>query len=135
MNLLLSNKLHKMRVSREIKQEVIAKELGISQQAYSQLERGLVNFTPQLVNKICHFFNIPVMEFLNFGNEIKIINSQAYNNNYNTNSTYESKNTHNEEHLWDDLIQSKEKVIQLQQKLIEKLEQEIQTLKEQHSKN
>lgn len=78
-NTILANTLKDLRITKHAKQEVLAQELGISQQAYSKLEAGKVNFTPNMINKLCAYFNSTVAEFLNTGQSIKIIDSPQAN--------------------------------------------------------
>ncbi len=66
-NLIFANKLQELRKEHNVKQEVLAKELKFTQQAYSKLERGASNLTPQILKKICHYFNVSATAFLNTG--------------------------------------------------------------------
>ncbi len=115
MNLIFGNKLNKLRKEKDVKQDVIAMALGFSQQAYSQLERGARNFTPQIVTKICNFFSIPIVEFLNYSNEVKIINSQAYTNN----------SSYNDLVLIQELLKSKDIIIATQKEIIEEKDKRL----------
>jgi transcriptional regulator with XRE-family HTH domain len=46
------------------KQVVIAKELGISQQEYSEYERGKRQFSEEFINRICKYYKIDLADFL-----------------------------------------------------------------------
>jgi transcriptional regulator with XRE-family HTH domain len=86
-DLYLSKKLYAKRLERQMKQQDLADSLGLSQQAYSNLERGETSFSDEVIEKICHTFGISVEEFMSFGNQVNITNSPQ-SNNYNTNSPY-----------------------------------------------
>jgi len=62
-------KLRTLRLHSQSKQSEIAKQLGVSQQAYSNLENGKTQFTDVLIEKICDIFNVDFQEFL-------LVNSQ-----------------------------------------------------------
>jgi transcriptional regulator with XRE-family HTH domain len=116
-NLIFANKLQELRKEHNVKQEVLAKELKFTQQAYSKLERGASNFTPQILKKICNYFSVSANTFLNTGSQTKINNSPQAN-------TQNSFN--NEFKLVEELIKSKDEVIFAQKELIEQLKQTIQ---------
>lgn len=99
------------------KQEVLAKELKFTQQAYSKLERGASNFTPQILKKICNYFGVSASTFLNTGGQTRISNSPQAN-------TQNSFN--NEFKLVEEVIKSKDEVILTQKELIEQLKNTIQ---------
>lgn len=113
-NMLLASRLRQLRKEKDIKQEVMAQHLGISQQAYSMLEKGQRNFSSEIITKICSIFNIPVVEFFNFGTQQKIINSA------NSNSTYSYVN--NDTQIVQELLKSKDELIEMQKKLIREYE-------------
>jgi transcriptional regulator with XRE-family HTH domain len=56
-------KLYKLRREADIKQPQLAAFLGISQQAYSKLERGETNFSREVIEVICKYFKIPIEDF------------------------------------------------------------------------
>ncbi|GAB4457011.1 MAG: hypothetical protein OHK0036_20690 [Bacteroidia bacterium] len=111
-NMLLASRVRQLRKEKDIKQEVMAQKLGITQQAYSQLEKGQRNFNTELITKLCAIFNVPVVEFFNFGTQQKIINSA------NGNSTYSYVN--NDSQIINELLKSKDEVIQTLKELLEK---------------
>lgn len=115
-NLIFANKLQELRKEHNVKQEVLAKELKFTQQAYSKLERGASNFTPQILKKICNYFGVSANTFLNTGSQTRINNSPQAN-------TQNSFN--NEIKLVEELIKSKDEVIYAQKELIEQLKYSI----------
>lgn len=119
-NLIFANKLQELRKEHNVKQEVLAKELKFTQQAYSKLERGASNFTPQILKKICNYFGVSASTFLNTGSQTRISNSPQAN-------TQNSFN--NEFKLVEEVIKSKDEVILTQKELIEQLKQTIQVNK------
>ena len=116
-NLIFANKLQELRKEHNVKQEVLAKELKFTQQAYSKLERGVSNFTPQILKKICNYFGVSASTFLNTGSQTRISNSPQAN-------TQNSFN--NEFKLVEEVIKSKDEVILTQKELIEQLKNTIQ---------
>jgi transcriptional regulator with XRE-family HTH domain len=116
-NLIFANKLQELRKEHNVKQEVLAKELKFTQQAYSKLERGASNFTPQILKKICNYFGVSASTFLNTGGQTRISNSPQAN-------TQNSFN--NEFKLVEEVIKSKDEVILTQKELIEQLKNTIQ---------
>ncbi len=119
-NLIFANKLQELRKEHNVKQEVLAKELKFTQQAYSKLERGASNFTPQILKKICNYFGVSASTFLNTGSQTRISNSPQAN-------TQNSFN--NEFKLVEEVIKSKDEVILTQKALIDQLKQTIQVNK------
>ncbi len=63
-NLFYATKLYKLRRGADVKQPQLANILGITQQAYSKLERGETNFSDEVIDAICKYFRISVAEFL-----------------------------------------------------------------------
>lgn len=116
-NLIFANKLQELRKEHNVKQEVLAKELKFTQQAYRKLERGASNFTPQILKKICNYFGVSASTFLNTGGQTRISNSPQAN-------TQNSFN--NEFKLVEEVIKSKDEVILTQKELIEQLKNTIQ---------
>lgn len=111
-NILLANKLQKLRKDRDLKQEVVARELKITQQAYSKLERGCVDFSSKFVNKICMYFEITACDFLNTGS---------------------SKDSSLDKKVFEDLLKSKEENIASLKKQIELLESMLKEKRENHT--
>jgi transcriptional regulator with XRE-family HTH domain len=119
-NIILANKLQQLRKEHNVKQEVLAKELEFTQQAYSKLERGMSNFTPLILKKICSYFSVPATTFLNTDNHLKFNDSpQAKGQN----------NFNNELKLIGELIKSKEDIILSQSETITQLKEMIELLK------
>ena len=118
-NVIFANKLLELRKDSNFKQEVVAKGLEFSQQAYSKLERGDRNFSPIIIKKICAFFKISISNFLNTGSQIKFSNSPQAN----TNNSF-----NNDSNLIEELLKSKEDTILSQKELIIQLKQSIEYL-------
>lgn len=65
--------------SNNIKQSEVAVLFGVTQQYYSKIECGKINFTDEILNNICNVFNITPNDFLNYRNivsELNIVESQ-----------------------------------------------------------
>jgi transcriptional regulator with XRE-family HTH domain len=80
LDLMYANKLRYMRFSKNLKQEAIAKEFNMSQQAYSNLENGKTHFADDIIDRIAHYFETTPSEF------IKPIDHVYINNSPNTQS-------------------------------------------------
>lgn len=57
-------KLKQLRNNQFIFQKEMAAKLKITQQAYSDLEKGKTNFSNKRIEKICKIFKVPVDEFI-----------------------------------------------------------------------
>ena len=58
----MKNKIEAIRTERGIRQDELAKALGVSRQTISSLENGRYNPSIQLAFKISRFFGIPIEE-------------------------------------------------------------------------
>lgn len=63
-NHIYGNKLKLLRTSQFISQKDLALKFEISQQSYSDLEKGYTNFSVKKIEYICKIFNIKVDEFI-----------------------------------------------------------------------
>jgi transcriptional regulator with XRE-family HTH domain len=61
---LILEKIRKLRVLKDIKQFDIAKQLGISESAYGNLERGETELTLSKLKKIAEILRVPALSFL-----------------------------------------------------------------------
>ena len=59
-----SKKLKLLRYQLDLSQGKMAQKLELCQQAYSKLENGKTNFTPQRISQICKAFNIQEEDFI-----------------------------------------------------------------------
>lgn len=64
-----------LRQMRNLKQEYMAEELGISQKQYSRLENGQCKLSIERMTHICELFGITTAEFMSFGTEQSITSS------------------------------------------------------------
>lgn len=82
-------KLRFYRRLRDIKQTDVAEALGITQQAYSQLEKGQTYFSDEIVDSISKFFDITPAQFEEPQQNVTVA---SYNNrNYNSNNSIDEK--------------------------------------------
>ena len=54
------NRLKEIREDRDLKQDEVAKALGIKQQQYSEYERGIVLISIEKLNKLAHFYDTSI---------------------------------------------------------------------------
>lgn len=57
-------KIHELRLERKYSQEYVAGQLGISQNAYSKLERGDTNLSLNRLGEIANIFNVKPEDIL-----------------------------------------------------------------------
>ncbi len=65
----MKNKLEEIRKERGIRQEELAKELEVSRQTISSLEKGRYNPSIQLAFKIARFFDMTIEEIFIYEEE------------------------------------------------------------------
>ncbi len=65
-NVYLGQHLKNLREKNNMKQSEAAIFFGITQQNYSKIERGKVNFSDKILNNICNSFNLTPSDFLNY---------------------------------------------------------------------
>ena len=53
-------RLRNLREDGDIKQRTIAEYLGVSQNTYSQYERGVISVSPEILIKLADYFNVSV---------------------------------------------------------------------------
>jgi transcriptional regulator with XRE-family HTH domain len=103
---IFAHKLRHLRFSKNYKQDAMAKLLGLkSQQEYSNLENGKVNFTDEVITNICKAFEISEEEFVRPLETIHITDSP------NT-STNSSNININDSQFVEALVKSKEETIE-----------------------
>lgn len=105
--------IRKLRVTRRISQTEVAQKLGISQNAYSRIERGLTRISTERLQKLAEIFGITVQELLT---EQELSNKPMVAKEPGTKS----------EDVW-----IYEKMIQHKDETIQSLRETIQILKEQ----
>lgn len=72
-NVQLGQNLKNLREKNNVKQIEAAVLFGVTQQNYSKIECGKVNFSDKILNTICSSFNITPNDFLNYQNVISSI--------------------------------------------------------------
>jgi transcriptional regulator with XRE-family HTH domain len=119
-DILYAQKLRHLRLSKNIKQEAIFKQIGFeSQQAYSNLENGKTHFTDDILNKIAKVFGIDVSEFTKPVDHVML--------NHSPNAYIQSN--HNNNDFIEKMVHSYESCIKAKDELIEMLKKEIEMLK------
>lgn len=94
LNMLHAEKLYKLRRDSNLKQAIVANAIGKSQQSYSKLERGDVDFSDETIDAICKFFDLSLEDFLNLDttlnykeSAVKYPNKLVKNTNNNNSTT------------------------------------------------
>ncbi len=72
-NVQLGQNLKNLREKNNVKQIEAAVLFGVTQQNYSKIECGKVNFSDKILNTICSSFNVTPNDFLNYQNIISSI--------------------------------------------------------------
>ena len=65
----MKNRIEEIRKTQNIRQEELAKSMGVSRQTISSLENGRYNPSIQLAYKIAKFFNMTIEEIFIFEEE------------------------------------------------------------------
>ncbi len=106
-----AQRLRGLRLSKDYKQELMADKLGFnSQQQYSKLENGQMNFSDEIIQKICKEFEISFDDFTMSGQFVNFSNSPNSN-------SYNSIN--NDLALIKELLDAKDEVIRSLKEQIE----------------
>lgn len=75
-------KLKRLRINLFITQKEMAKKFKVSQQSYSDMEKGKTKFTVKKIQKICKIFKISAEEFITIDSKqtaLKIKNRDSHN--------------------------------------------------------
>ena len=80
----IGHRLRKLRESKDLGQDWIAHELGMSVSGYSRIERDEVKITYDKLERIATILNVPVADILNH-QEASQVNDTTTNNNTNNN--------------------------------------------------
>ncbi len=86
LNELTAAKIKELRHNLGYTAEAMAKDLGISKTAYSQMENGHIEITLSRVELIAQFLNIPITDIIPVSNSNHQV-SNGSGDNYNTNNT------------------------------------------------
>ncbi|MDO4879924.1 MAG: helix-turn-helix transcriptional regulator [Capnocytophaga sp.] len=119
MNLIVGEKIKKLRKSRNLSQEEVADFINVSQSTYARIESGTSNSWAGYILPICQLFNIPPEELL------KSENIVIHNNN--TSCQYSGGYVINQ--ISEKLIEQYEKRISEKEEYIKFLQKEIETLR------
>ncbi len=109
-----------LRELRNYSQSYMAKELGISQKAYSNIETNVTDVTVSRLDEIAKLLDVSLTQILNL-NEEKIFQN-IFNNQDESKNTYTINNNHANEkiELYEKIILEKEAHIQTLQELLKK---------------
>ena len=66
---MIFNRIKELRVDNDIKQTVIAKYLGVSQNTYSDYEHGKINVPVDIIIKLADFYKVSTDYLLNRTNK------------------------------------------------------------------
>jgi transcriptional regulator with XRE-family HTH domain len=84
----IGHRLRKLRESKDLGQDWIAHELGMSVSGYSRIERDEVKITYDKLERIATILNVPVADILNH-QEATQVNDTTTNNNSNNGQSLE----------------------------------------------
>jgi transcriptional regulator with XRE-family HTH domain len=120
---MIGNRIKRIREIKCIKQETVAKALGVSQQLYSQIEAGQIKLTGEKLDKIAEALGLSMESIMDF-DETKIFE----NNNFTFDSATNTQNNYTKE---DNLISELKKVYEAH---IADLQKQLQTIETKHEK-
>lgn len=121
---MIGNKIKNIRELKNFTQEYMAEKLDISQAAYSKMEKGNTKISKDKLYKISEILEVSPEDIADFDNK-KVLNSYNSIRGNNSNIMYSEKDSNLIRQLYED------KIILLE-KLLEKAENEIEYLKENH---
>ncbi|TAH20268.1 MAG: XRE family transcriptional regulator [Cytophagales bacterium] len=118
-------KIKKMRELKNITQEFMAKQLGITQSAYSKLEAKDTEISAEQIKKIATILQIPTQDIAQFADLFDRVIMNEFNNSHNNSFSPNSQYTFQtaEKELYEKLLQEKDETIS-------SLKREIETLRE-----
>jgi transcriptional regulator with XRE-family HTH domain len=118
--LLVGQKVKKIRELKNLKQEIMAEKLNMSQSAYSRLEKDEVKVDLDILEKVAEIFDMKVEDILRFDEKVNyFINN---NGNYSAGPNY---GTINDLESFSKLLMQINDRIERQWKEIEKLKESI----------
>jgi transcriptional regulator with XRE-family HTH domain len=108
----IEKKIRNIRELKDLKQEYVAKQLGISTRAYSKIETGETQLTIARLNEISQVFGIAVEEILGFDKSL-IFNNNPINQQGGKYVAYNNTDVERIEALYKALLDEKERTIQM----------------------
>jgi transcriptional regulator with XRE-family HTH domain len=118
LDIVYAQRLRGLRLTNGIKQETAFSMLGLNtQQEYSKLENGKINFTDDLIERISLAFKVSPEDFINPSQGGNVLNSPNSLNHIINDNEFVTK-----------LINSKEETIEVQKELINQLKNTIALL-------
>lgn len=90
----VGNKIRLIRMLKGLSQENISLELGVSQKAYSKIERGETKLSVNMIEKLGLIFQMSPQDILNFSAENFIQTNSTYNSQSGGNNHFSLDNEH-----------------------------------------
>ncbi len=118
--------VQRLRERKKIKQEIMAEKLGITQPAYSRIEKGDTKMTTEKLEKIAQALDMTPEEIYEEDRKIVI----THNHNKDTGSVFYNNFSSTEKDLYEKLLAEKDKQLQEKDQYIQDLRQTNQELKE-----
>lgn len=112
----IGEKIRLIRTMKGLSQENISQDLGLSQKAYSKIERGETKLTLDMIEKISMVFQMEPQDILNFNPETFIQTNSTYNSQSGGNNHFSVDNDHvkslkEELHFLKSQLQQKDELI------------------------
>lgn len=116
----IGNKIKSLRELKNLSQDYMAKQLEISQKAYSNIENDITDITVSRLENIAKILGVSLTQILNL-NEENIIQS-IFNNQNESKNTYTVTNNHTniQKELYEEIIAEKDAHIQTLQDMLKK---------------
>ncbi len=120
-NMILGNKIKKIRELRDLTQEFVAAELGLNQSAYSKIESGAVDISYSKLEKIALVFGMKVEDIVSFNEQMvfNVMNNQNGQNGLVINNNNPASD--NEKNLYEKQIDSLKEEINYLKSVLDKL--------------
>ena len=113
----VNDNIRKIRELKNISQEFVANELGITTRAYSKIETGETQLTINRLDKICKILNVTPQELLGF--DSALIFNNNFHNEQGTQQAFNNTDIQQVKELYERLLKEKDKVISVLEKKLE----------------
>ena len=115
----VNDNIRKIRELKNISQEFVANELGITTRAYSKIETGETQLTINRLDKICKILKVSPEELLGFDSAL-IFNNVFHNEQgQGTQQAFNNTDIQQVKELYERLLKEKDKVISVLEKKLE----------------
>lgn len=124
----IGDKIRKIRILKDIKQETIAEKLGISAQAYSKLERDTTKMDVHRLASIAELFGMTVDDIERFDDAqiwVHLTNCENGQGSYHIVNNHYHQDSNSVRIEMEKVIEQYQKIIEQQQEIIKNLQEQL----------